>query len=94
MTATLIDVILTTAGQTTTTLGTISPPITDHLPIYAIFDTAATNRHTQTMKTLSRNRYEKHKDKILTTVKNEIEKTKDRSEENTNTKILDIQLAI
>ena len=64
-TTTLIDVILTTLTSTAITAGTMSPPITDHLPIYAIFHLPTPRKRENKQKTLSNNKYEKHKYTIL-----------------------------
>jgi hypothetical protein len=63
-TATLIDCTLTTLTDTDTTAGTISPPISDHLPTCTIFHKAA-NRKQQTQKTLTTAAYSRHKTKII-----------------------------
>jgi hypothetical protein len=64
-THTLIDVTLTTLAQTTTTAGTISPPISDHLPIYTIFENPIPRHHQNKEKTLSVNRYNRNKVDII-----------------------------
>jgi hypothetical protein len=77
MTATLIDVVLTTLTQTITTAGTISPPISDHLPTYTAFNHKISRQAQNKDKTLSLNRYQKHKDIILSEIQCEILKKTD-----------------
>jgi hypothetical protein len=72
---TLIDVILTTLTQTTITSGTISPPISDHRPIYATIHTTPPRPRRTRRKTLSRRRYEKNKQEILKDIKKALKKT-------------------
>jgi hypothetical protein len=64
-TATLIDVIITTLTDTATTAGTLSPPITDHLPIYTIFHNTVPRQKARKQKQLSTKRYIRQKDTIL-----------------------------
>jgi hypothetical protein len=56
LTSTLIDVVMTTMTHTPVTAGTYSSPISDHLPIYAIFHTPTKRRPKNKTKTLSRAR--------------------------------------
>lgn len=93
---TLIDTILTTATNIAITAGTISPPITDHLQTYAIFHTPPTRRQQNKQKTLTRRQYDKHKQRILQTVKTNINTTQQRqtNTQTTSQKLLEIQLAI
>jgi hypothetical protein len=69
--ATLIDVVLTQAA-THITSGTISPPLSDHLPTYAIIHNPPPRKQKQKQATLSKRRYEKNKDKILSDIKSAI----------------------
>ena len=71
-TKTIIDVILTTRAETQITAGTISPPLSDHLPIYTIFHKPPPRRPKNENKTLSRPRYEKLKHKIVQDAKEAI----------------------
>jgi hypothetical protein len=64
-TSTILDITITTLTTTPVTAGTISPPITDHLPIITIFHTPNPRKQQNTQKTLSTNRYNKHKDTII-----------------------------
>jgi hypothetical protein len=68
-TATTIDVTLTTRTQTPITAGTISPPLSDHLPTYTIFHNPVQRQQHNATKTLSINRYNKQKETILTDIK-------------------------
>merc|ERR1711966_311876 len=68
-TATLIDVTLTTLTSIQTTAGTISPPLTDHLPIYTIFHNTIPRREIHAQKRLSLNRCIRDKDTILPHIK-------------------------
>ena len=69
---TLIDVILTTRTDTTITAGTMSPPITDHLPIYTIFHSPIALKQQSKQKTLSTSRYEREKHIILPALEHEL----------------------
>jgi len=84
-TETLIDVILTTLAETTTTAGTISPPLSDHLSIYTIFHQPTPRKRRNEQKSLSIQHYEKHKDKILEEIKTAINETQDPSLPTTTT---------
>ena len=78
----LIDVILTTLTEVPVTAGTISPPLSDHLPVYTIFHT----RQKQILKhTLSLHRYEKHKDIILQTITDALTEAQNTTNPNTTT---------
>jgi exonuclease III len=61
-THTLIDTILTTMIQNETTAGTISPPLSDHLPIYTTFHNPTPQKIEKSHNTLSTIRYEQHKE--------------------------------
>jgi hypothetical protein len=63
--STLIDVVLTTNTQAPATAGTISPPLSDHLPIYTTFHTTPPQRKQRIEKRLSNSQYERNKTKIL-----------------------------
>ena len=77
-TSSLIDITLTTLTQTTTTAGTISPPITDHLATYTIFNTKIPTQQQNNTKTLSINRYNKHKDAIIAYAQSAIKNTQNQ----------------
>jgi hypothetical protein len=64
-TSTLIDPTLTTCTTMQITAGTISPPITDHLPTCTIFHTPTSRTNSNTTKTLTKNRYNRYKSDIL-----------------------------
>jgi hypothetical protein len=64
-TSSLIDVTLTTLTATTTTAGTISPPITDHLPTYTTFHDPIARTPPSTHETLTTARYNRQKHIIL-----------------------------
>jgi hypothetical protein len=61
----LIDATLTTLTATTTTAGTISPPLTDHLPTYTTFHDPIARAQPPTHKTLTTNSYNRQKHIIL-----------------------------
>jgi hypothetical protein len=63
-TATLIDHTLTTLTEVNVTAGTISPPLSDHLPTCTIFH-QPTDRKGSAQKSLSLAAYEKNKTKII-----------------------------
>jgi hypothetical protein len=94
-TATLIDHTLTTRTDTQITAGTISPPITDHLPTYTIFHKPIT-RIQLARKTLSIAAYNKNKTKILTDIETAIiATTTNTTPETTTSKIFhNIQTAM
>jgi len=71
---TLIDVILNTLTQTTITSCTISPPISDNLPIYATIHTTPPRPRRTKRKTLSKRRYEKNNRETLKTIKEALKK--------------------
>ena len=64
-TYTLIDPTLTTCTDVQITAGTISPPITDHLPTITIFHTHVPRSVRDTQKTLTTARYNRNKDTII-----------------------------
>lgn len=71
-TASLIDPTLTTLTGRHTTAGTLSPPLSDHLPTLTIYH-KTTPRHTKDRpKQLSRDRYEKLKSTILPNIQSAI----------------------
>lgn len=74
-TATLIDTILTTMTEVDITAGTLSPPITDHLPIYASIQQVTPRTSQNRPLTLSKTTYEKNKQAIIHDIENEIERT-------------------
>jgi hypothetical protein len=84
-TSSLIDTILTTQTQTDVTAGTISPPLSDHLPIYTIFHNPIPRKKSNRPKTLSNHRYEKHKQKILSEIQTAITKTQTTATPSTTT---------
>jgi hypothetical protein len=71
-TSSLIDVTLTTLKQTKITSGTISPPLSDHLPTYATFHKTLHKDKTNNKPTLTIHQYEKKKETILMTIKKRI----------------------
>lgn len=75
-TATLIDHTLTTLTDISITAGTISPPLSDHLPTYTIFH-QPTDRKRPAQKSLSLAAYEKNKFKILAELETNIATTVD-----------------
>ena len=87
---------MTTMTHTPVTAGTYSSPISDHLPIYAIFHTPTKRRPKNKTKTLSRARYSKQKSKILTTIKQNITAANNNSpaDSTTDSKIRAVQQAI
>jgi hypothetical protein len=85
--ATLIDVNLTTETQIAVTAGTISPPLSDHLPTLTIFHKPTTRKNKNTQPTLSIRQYTKHKQQILTDIKTEI--TNNQTKFTTTSEIFD-----
>lgn len=71
-TSSLIDITLTTLKQTKITSGTISPPLSDHLPTYATFHKTLHKDKTNDKPTLTIHQYEKKKETILMTIKKRI----------------------
>ena len=67
-TSTLIDPTLTTLTGTHTTAGTLSPPLSDHLPTLTIYHKPPPRHIRDRQKTLSRNRYDTHKTTILPSI--------------------------
>jgi hypothetical protein len=74
-TKTLIDVILTTLTETHITSGTISPPLSDHLSIYAIIHNPPPRHQQNKQPTLSTGQYNKIKDTFLDELKHAITTT-------------------
>lgn len=85
--------ILTTLTQTNVTSGTISPPISDHLPIYATFHKTITKQKTHNTPTLSTHHYETKKKIILTTIQKNITDNLDPTQ-TTNDQLNSIQQTI
>jgi hypothetical protein len=83
-TATLIDVILTQAS-TQITAGTISPPLSDHLPIYAYLHKPPPRERKQMQKTLSKRQYERKKQQILSDIKTAIAQAENTTNADTPT---------
>ena len=71
-TETIIDVIITNLTQTRVTSGTISPPMSDHLAIYATFHNDIKRQKRPNTPTLTMKRYEANKETILESMKREI----------------------
>ena len=94
-TATLIDNTLTTLTDTEITAGTISPPITDHLPTCTIFH-KPTPRNTNTNKTLTTAQYNRNKHDILMHTETAITRTLTDTHPDTTTSqhFHNIQIAI
>jgi hypothetical protein len=86
---------MTTLTHTQITAGTISPPLSDHLPIYAIFHKPLPRQKKDSIKTLSKYQYIKQKDNILSTIKTAISRL-DTSDPTTTTTqhFADIQHAL
>ena len=95
-TATLIDITLTTRAETQITAGTISPPLSDHLPTYTIFHNTIKQKTPNNNKILSINQYNKQKENILTDIKTALIKTQNKITQTTTTSehFKDIQRAI
>ena len=74
-TKSLIDHILTTRTSTKITAGTISPPLSDHLPIYTVFHKDPPRKKFENKKTLSLKRYEKHQEAIDFEIETKIKET-------------------
>ena len=70
-TSSLIDMILT-QSTAQITAGTISPPLSDHLAIYAIIHNPPARQTTDRTKSLSRRQYRRNKLKILSAIQKEI----------------------
>jgi hypothetical protein len=68
-TTSLIDVVLTTAKDTAVQAGTISPPLSDHLPTYAVFYSNPPRKKKNKTPRLTTQQYEQRKHKILSTIK-------------------------
>jgi hypothetical protein len=81
-TKTLIDTILTTA-TVSITAGTISPPISDHLPIYAIFHQPISRKADQRKNTLSKRHYRNNKQTIIEEIEAKITETQRNTDPNT-----------
>ena len=87
-TATLIDTILTTMTHTETTAGTISPPLSDHLPIYTIFHNPTPRKNQKSRKTLTKGKYEKKRQEIDNKIITEITKMPPGKDTQEQTEIL------
>jgi hypothetical protein len=93
---TLIDVTLTTLTQTAATAGTISPPLSDHLPNYTILHLPISRQERNNEKTLSTSRYDKHKEDIIESIQTAIEaaQTDTNADTTTSQHLENIQTAI
>ena len=92
-TKTAIDWSMTTQINTHITSGTLSPPLSDHLPTYAAYQCNPPRTTKQQHKILSRRRYQKHKVEILSAIKQLISSTVDATQSVTQ-QIQNIQTAI
>jgi hypothetical protein len=79
-----------------TTAGTISPPITDHLPTYTIFHTKTNRKQNNPKPTLSIKQYNKNKHNIIPQIQKTITQTINNSHQftTTNRHFKNIQQAI
>ena len=84
-TASLIDTILTTLTDALVTSGTLSPPLADHLAIYAAFETDTPRIANSKQKSLSIRQYEKRKHIILPAIEAAIIRTQTDADHNTTT---------
>ena len=89
----LIDASLSTLTHMPCTAGTLTPPITDHLPTLTIFHTQPPRKTKNYTKTLSRNRYEKEKEIILPDITTAI-KNLDNNHDNANEAFHELQTTI
>ena len=94
--ATLLDVMLTTLITNDIISGTLSPPISDHIPTYAIINTTVAREPPNTTPTLSNGQYEKQREAIIANTKHRITEALASSDEHatTDTQLLKIQQAI
>ena len=92
-TKTAIDWSMTTQINTPVTSGTLSPPLSDHLPTYTAYQCSPPRTTQQQHKTLSRRRYQKHRVEILSAMKRLISSTVDATQNETR-QIQNIQAAI
>ena len=94
-TSTLIDPTLTTLTRLDITAGTISPPLSDHLPTLTVFHTTALRQTPKRVKTLSTHRYEKHKPAIIQDIHTAITEAREKEPHATTDRELEyIQQAI